>query len=275
MSSYSPPTEAPSPRHPGVTAAGVEIRQAGKVYRGFQGQPVRAIEDATLTIERGEIVSLIGPSGCGKSTLLMLIAGLDKPTSGEVLVNGRPVVGPSRDVGVVFQRDLLLDWRDVIGNVLSPFSMAGERSAPHRDRARELLAQVGLAGFEKRRPYELSGGMRQRVALCRGLIQDPEVILLDEPFAALDSLTREQMQLDVQRLWSGQDKTAVLVTHDIAEAVFMSDRIVVMSSRPSRIHTIVDVNLPRPRTPEVRESKEFAACHARVHHLFKDLGVLQ
>src|SRR5699024_5894840 len=159
-------------------------------------------------------------------------------------------------------------------NVLLPFEMRGRSTRPHRERARELLAQVGLADFETRRPYELSGGMRQRVSLCRGLIQDPRVILLDQPFAALDALTREQMQIDVQSLWAGNAKTAVLVTHDIAEAVFMSDRVVVMSARPSRIHTVVDIDIPRPRTPESRETPEFAASFQRIHHVFKELGVL-
>jgi NitT/TauT family transport system ATP-binding protein len=253
----------------------ISIQQASKTYHGDKGQPVHAISDLSLSIAEGEIVSLIGPSGCGKSTLLMLIAGLDMVTTGQVRVHGQDVTGPSREVGVVFQRDLLFDWRNVIDNVLTPFDMRGEKTKPHKGRARELLSQVGLADFETRRPYELSGGMRQRVALCRGLIQDPRVILLDEPFAALDALTREQMQLDFQRLWAGSTKTAILVTHDIAEAVFMSDRIIVMTSRPSRIYAAVHVNLPRPRTPEVRESAQFSAHHAEVHHLFKEMGVLK
>lgn len=265
---------ASGPESTVVPESSIQIVDAEKVYRGARGEAVRAIENISLDIKAGEIISLIGPSGCGKSTLLMLIAGLDRATSGQVVVHGREVTSTGRDVGVVFQRDLLFDWRNVIDNVLTPFEMLGEKTEPHRERARELLAQVGLADFEKRSPFELSGGMRQRVALCRGLIQDPRVILLDEPFAALDALTREQMQLDVQRLWAGSDKTAVLVTHDIAEAVFMSDRIVVMSARPSRIHTVVDVDLPRPRTAEVRESPAFSACHAEVHHIFKELGVL-
>ena len=255
-------------------SSAIEIRDAGKTYFSKKGQAVVAIEDISLTIKAGEIVSFIGPSGCGKSTLLMLIAGLDRATSGTVKVHGNEVLKPGPDVGVVFQRDLLFDWRNVLENVLLPFVMSGQDPAPHEGRARELLAQVGLTGFEERRPFELSGGMRQRVALCRGLIQDPSVILLDEPFAALDALTREQMQHDVQRLWSGEKKTAVMVTHDIAEAVFMSDRIVVMNNRPSSIHEIVEVDLPRPRTATVRESPEFAQYHAQVHHLFKDLGVL-
>lgn len=254
--------------------AAIEVRDAGKTYFSKKGEAVVAIAEISLSIQPGEIVSFIGPSGCGKSTLLMLIAGLDHVTSGSVRVHGSEVKKPGPDVGVVFQRDLLFDWRDVLGNVLLPFVMSGQDPSPHEERARHLLAQVGLAGFEERRPFELSGGMRQRVALCRGLIQNPSVILLDEPFAALDALTREQMQHDLQQLWAGDKKTAVLVTHDIAEAVFMSDRIVVMTNRPSSIHEIVEVDLPRPRTATVRESPAFAQYHAQVHRLFKDLGVL-
>ena len=252
----------------------IVIDRVSKIFRQAKKEPVVAIEDISLSVREGEIVSLLGPSGCGKSTLLMLIAGLDRASGGSVRVHGSEVERPSADVGVVFQRDLLFDWRNVIENVLTPFVMRGENPRVHRGRAQELLEQVGLGGFEKRRPYELSGGMRQRVALCRGLIQDPRVLLLDEPFAALDALTREQMQLDLQRLIVGTPKTGVLVTHDIAEAVVLSDRVVVMSARPSRIVDIIDINLPRPRTAAVRESPEFAACHAQLHGMFKELGVL-
>ncbi|TAM84945.1 MAG: ABC transporter ATP-binding protein [Jatrophihabitans sp.] len=269
-------TQQDSAAHPVHSDArdAIVIDGVSKVFRPRRGGTVTALENMSLTIAEGEIVSLIGPSGCGKSTLLMLVAGLDTPTAGTVTVRDAQVNKPNPDVGVVFQKDLLFDWRTVIENVLTPFVMRGQSPKQHVRRARDLLAQVGLAGFEDRRPYELSGGMRQRVALCRGLIQDPDVLLLDEPFAALDALTREQMQLDLQKLVVGSRKTGVLVTHDIAEAVFLSDRIAVMSARPSRIVEIIDVDLPRPRTAEVRESPEFATTHARVHSLFKKLGVL-
>jgi NitT/TauT family transport system ATP-binding protein len=264
---------------PEVQPDGAPAREAivvdgvSKVFRPRKGTAVTALENMSLTVREGEIVSLIGPSGCGKSTLLMLVAGLGQPTAGTVHVRGERVTAPNPDVGVVFQKDLLFDWRTVLDNVLTPFVMRGQKPKQHAARAKELLAQVGLTGFEDRRPYELSGGMRQRVALCRGLIQDPDVLLLDEPFAALDALTREQMQLDLQKLVVGTRKTGVLVTHDIAEAVFLSDRIAVMSARPSRIVEIIDVDLPRPRTAEVRESAAFGALHGRVHNLFKQLGV--
>ena len=255
-------------------ADAIVVDNVSKVFQRRNREPVYALENVSLTIKEGEIVSLIGPSGCGKSTLLMLIAGLDQPSSGSVQVRGKVVTTTNPNVGVVFQRDLLFEWRNVLQNVLTPFVMRGINPKPHVGRAHELLAQVGLTGFDKSRPHELSGGMRQRVALCRGLIQDPTLLLLDEPFAALDSLTRLQMQLDLQRLILGTSKTGVLVTHDIAEAVFLSDRIAVMSARPSRIVEVFDVDLPRPRSPEIRDSPEFAECSARVQAIFQDLGVL-
>jgi NitT/TauT family transport system ATP-binding protein len=203
----------------------------------------------------------------------MMIAGLEQPTSGVVSTFGEDVARPRTEVGMIFQKDLLFDWRTAIDNVLLPFSMRGERTDPHRERARALLERVGLGGFEKHRPYQLSGGMRQRVALCRGLIQDPQLILLDEPFAALDALTKEQMQLDLQALWAGERKTAVIVTHDIAEAVFLSDRVLVMSARPSRIRADIRIDLPRPRNAQTRGSEAFAAYRSQIHLLFKQLGV--
>lgn len=251
----------------------IVVDNVGRTFAADRGA-VAALEDISLSVRQGELVSLLGPSGCGKSTLLSLIAGLDTPTAGSLSVNGSQVTGPRPEVGVVFQKDLLFDWRNVIDNVLVPFAMRGTSAAPHRERAMELLNRVGLAGFEKRRPYELSGGMRQRVALCRGLIQDPEVLLLDEPFAALDSLTREQMQLDVQTLLTDGGKTSVMVTHDIEEAVFLSDRIVIMSARPGKIVKVVDVNLARPRDSATRDSAEFVAIERDVHDIFKSLGVL-
>lgn len=259
-----------------ISAASRDVIVVDNVSRtyGTDRGVITALEGISLSVRQGEMVSLLGPSGCGKSTLLSLIAGLDSPTSGSLSVNGNQVTGPRPEIGVVFQKDLLFDWRNVIDNVLVPFAMRGSGAAPHRQRAVELLERVGLAGFETRRPYELSGGMRQRVALCRGLIQDPEVLLLDEPFAALDSLTREQMQLDVQTLLIDGGKTSVMVTHDIEEAVFLSDRIVIMSARPGQIVKVVDVDLPRPRNSATRDSAEFVEVEREVHAIFKNLGVL-
>jgi NitT/TauT family transport system ATP-binding protein len=204
----------------------------------------------------------------------MLIAGLLSPSSGTVTVDGRRVDGPLADLGFVFQRDLLLDWKTVLANVLLPFELTGVSVRSHRDRALMLLNRVGLSGFENKRPYELSGGMRQRVAICRALIKDPNIFLLDEPFAALDAFTREQMQLDMQRLSLERPRTTVLVTHEISEAVFMADRVAVMTARPSQIHKIFDIDLSRPRNMKTRESAAFGSYVTEIHSLFANLGVL-
>jgi NitT/TauT family transport system ATP-binding protein len=259
-------------QRPGVPPF-IELRAAGKTY-GAPGGDVVAVEAATFSLKQGETLALLGPSGCGKSTLLMMVAGLLDPSSGEVIIDGAPVSGPRADLAVIFQRDLLLDWKTVLGNVLLPFELLGESCVPHVDRARALLERVGLKGFEDKRPYELSGGMRQRVAICRALIQDPNLLLLDEPFAALDAFTREQMQLDVQQLSQDRPRTTILVTHEIAEAVFVADKVAVMTARPSTIHELIDIDLPRPRDFRTRESAAFAGYVTHIHHMFTALGVL-
>jgi NitT/TauT family transport system ATP-binding protein len=251
----------------------ITLDNVAKVFETPQGR-VTAIEAASLDIAAGETVALIGPSGCGKSTLLMMIAGLLNPSSGRLAIDDTTVAAPHPDLAVVFQRDLLFDWQTVLGNVLSPFVLRGESTDAHVHRARRLLDHVGLAGFEGRRPYELSGGMRQRVALCRALIQDPRILLLDEPFAALDALTREQMQLDLQRIAMETPRTTVLVTHDIAEAVFMADSVVVMTARPSQIRQVIRIDLARPRGVQTRNQPDFARHVAEIHDLFTRLGVL-
>lgn len=251
----------------------IELRNAGKVYETARGR-VFAVEGATIDLERGETLALLGPSGCGKSTLLMMIAGLLDPSSGSITIEGEPVRGTRPDLGIVFQRDLLLDWKTVLGNVLLPFELAGVDEGPHIPRAHALLERVGLTGFADKRPYELSGGMRQRVAICRALIQDPNILLLDEPFAALDAFTREQMQLDVQRLSLDKPRTTILVTHEIPEAVFMADKVAVMTARPSRVHELIQIDLPRPRNFATRESPDFGRHVTHIHHLFTSLGVL-
>ncbi len=256
-----------------ANAALIDLRRAGKTYATKTGEVV-AVEEVTLTIGAGETIALLGPSGCGKSTLLMMIAGLIAPTTGGLTIAGQPVDGPNSQLGVVFQRDLLLDWKTVLENVLLPFELRGEDSRPHEAAARALLSRVGLANFEDKRPFELSGGMRQRVAICRAWIQDPNILLLDEPFAALDAFTREQMQLDVARLSLDRPRTTILVTHEIPEAVFMSDRVAVMTARPSQIREIVEIDLPRPRNVATRESAAFGEYVTRIHSLFTSLGVL-
>ncbi|UOY02249.1 ABC transporter ATP-binding protein [Blastococcus sp. PRF04-17] len=248
----------------------VDIRGASKRF-ATTGEDVVALTDIDLSVAAGEFVCLIGPSGCGKSTLLNLVGGLLRPSGGRVEIGGRPVTGPPAEVGMMFQKPVLLEWRTVRENVLLPIeASAGRRGAKaSRERADELLGRVGLEKFEERYPNELSGGMQQRAAICRMLISDPNVLLLDEPFGALDELTRERLNLELARIVSGTDKAALLVTHNIIEGVFLSDRVVVMSARPGRIVDVVDVPLSRPRSLDVVTTPEFTALVARVRQLLE------
>ncbi|HYD57924.1 MAG TPA: ABC transporter ATP-binding protein [Burkholderiales bacterium] len=260
-----------------LDAGGEPFIRAEKVCKTFatrDGAATTAVDSVDLHIGGAEFVSLLGPSGCGKSTLLSLIAGLIQPSAGRIEVGGVHVTAPYTNIGIVFQSDLLLDWRTVLGNVLVQFEMRGQDPRPHEARARELIASVGLKGFESRYPWELSGGMRQRVSICRGLIHDPPLLLMDEPFGALDALTREQLQVDLQRIWQNTKKTVVFVTHSISEAVFLSDRVVVMTPRPGRIREVLRIDLPRPRGLDVRDTEAFAANVRHVNHLFQELGVI-
>jgi NitT/TauT family transport system ATP-binding protein len=236
----------PDPHAVGVTGA-------GKTYGGG----VEAIRDVTFHVAPGEFLTLLGPSGCGKSTLLMMVAGLLSPSSGEVTIDGARVEAPRPDVGIVFQSPTLLPWRTVLGIVLIPFEMLRRPRREWEDRARELLAMAKLGDFVDKLPHELSGGMKQRVAICRALIHDPKLLLMDEPFSALDALTRDQMGQELLRIWERYRKTVVFVTHSIREAVFLSDRVLVMSSRPATIAFETAIKLPRPRTIEMQESGEF------------------
>ena len=206
-----------------------------------------ALDSVSLRVRAGEFVTIVGPSGCGKSTLLKVVAGLVPPTSGQVALMGRPVTGPQKDIGFVFQRAALLDWRGARGNILLQAEMRGMDRRVARARADQLIAMTGLTGFEKARPHELSGGMQQRVALCRALLHEPPVLLMDEPFAALDALTREQLNTEMNRIWRRRGSTVVLVTHSIAEAVFLGTRVLVMSPRPGRLLRDFDVDLPPER----------------------------
>jgi NitT/TauT family transport system ATP-binding protein len=218
---------------------------------------VAALDSVSLDLKQYEFLSVLGPSGCGKSTLLFAVGGLIPSTSGEVNIGGAKLNRPFTDAGVVFQRDGLLEWRTVIDNVMLPVQIKRLPYAPHRDRAQQLLARVGLAGFEDAYPHQLSGGMRQRAALCRALICDLPVLLMDEPFGALDALTREEHQLLLQDVWLADKKTVMFVTHDIHEAVLLSDRVLVMTPRPGSIADIVNIDLPRPRDQEMTTSQEF------------------
>ncbi len=234
---------------------------------GRQGRAVQALDDVSFSQQEGEFVSLLGPSGCGKSTLLFMIAGLLAPTSGRVTIAGSRLDGPYQQAGIVFQQDNLLEWRTVLENVLLPVEVRKLDRQTFVVRARELLAETGLAGFEDVYPHQLSGGMRQRASICRALVCDLPLLLLDEPFGALDAISREEHQLMLQAIWMRTRRTMIFVTHDIREAVLLSDRVVVMTPRPGRIRTVVEIDLPRPRTIEIADSAEFGAYVSRLRKL--------
>ena len=252
----------------------VEVSDVTRIFPTPEGE-VRALDGISFDVRGGEFLSIVGPSGCGKSTLVMLIAGLMRPTSGVIAVDGRAVSRPQTALGIVFQNAVLLAWRSALDNVLLQVEMRGLAARQYRDRAMELLRSVGLDGFERRLPHELSGGMRQRVAICRALIHDPPLLLMDEPFGALDALTRDQMTLDIQGICTRGGKTVLFITHSITEAVFLSDRVLVMTPRPGRIDTTIDVDLPRPRRLAVRESPAFAAYAREIRDRFLARGVLR
>lgn len=247
---------------------GIEFKGAGRAFVSRDGQSMTALQSVALTVAPGEFVSILGPSGCGKTTLLRMAAGLLEPSWGEVVVGGEAVHRPRPDFGTVFQQALLLPWLTVLDNVLIPIDVQGRPVAKYRDRAIELIEMVGLKGFEKRYPFELSGGMQQRVALARGLIHDPAVLFMDEPFAALDAMTREQMGVELLNIWEANKTTTVFVTHGISEAVFLSDRVVVMSARPGRVSRVVDIPFARPRTPKLMATPEFAALVGEIREIF-------
>ncbi|MFB7861305.1 ABC transporter ATP-binding protein [Streptomyces sp. NPDC056069] len=230
-----------------------------------------AVEDIDLQVAPGEFVVLVGPSGCGKSTLLDLLGGLARPTSGRILLDGEPVTGPGLNRGIVFQQYALLPWRTALGNVEFGLEATGVPRRERGARAREFLDLVGLSGFENRHPHELSGGMRQRVAIARSLAYDPDVLLMDEPFAALDAQTRESLQDELLRIWQRTGKTVVFITHSIDEAVYLGQRVAVMTSRPGRVKQVVPVTLgPRTGTDDIRSSPEFAHHRHRIWSLLHD-----
>jgi len=245
----------------------IHLSGVKKVYR-TRGEEFLAISEATFDVELGELVSLVGPSGCGKTTLLKIIAGLHPYDAGELQIGSDThPFDPSRDIGMVFQQPLLLKWRRVIDNVLLPAEILGLPLKESRSRARDLLALVGLADAEDKYPYELSGGMQQRAAIARALIHDPKLILMDEPFGALDALTREKMNLELLHIWQASRKTILFVTHGITEAVFLGTRVVVFTAGPARMADNFQVDLPHPRTLDMKTHEKFGQYTRRIYHL--------
>jgi NitT/TauT family transport system ATP-binding protein len=251
----------------------ISIRDLTKQYPSRAGA-VTALDHISFSVAEGEFVAVVGPSGCGKSTLLKILAGLLATTSGEARLRGTPIAGPRRDIGVVFQSPVLFPWRSVLDNALLPVDIQGLGRERYEKVAMDLLALVGLTGFEHRYPWELSGGMQQRVAITRALVHDPAMLLMDEPFGALDAMTREHMNLELQRIWLEKRKTVLFITHSIPEAVFLGDRVLVMTPRPGRILEDVAVDLPRPRRLELVNTPEFGQYAREIRGRFSVQGGL-
>ena len=252
----------------------IRAQHLNKTYAAQDGKSIVALQNLDFHIDQGEFITVVGPSGCGKSTLLKLMAGILSGASGSLTLAGTAITGPSRQVGVVFQAPVLLPWRTALDNVMVPIEIQRRGRAAHLETARELLRMVGLAGFEQKYPSELSGGMQQRVGIARALVHDPELLLMDEPFGALDAMTREQMNMELLRIWGGSGKTVMLVTHSIPEAVFLADRVIVMSPRPGRISEIIQIPLPRPRRLSMMNTPEFGAFSDRIRSHFGSVGGL-
>jgi NitT/TauT family transport system ATP-binding protein len=252
----------------------LRIEALEKIYKAKDGVDVHALKDINLDIGDGEFVSIVGPSGCGKSTLLKILAGTLERSSGTVTMRGQSLRGPSRELGVVFQAPVLLPWRTVLQNVMVPIEVQKHDRARFTAKAKELLAMVGLSAFENKYPNELSGGMQQRVGICRALVHDPSFLLMDEPFGALDAMTRETMNGELQRIWSESRKTIMLVTHSIPEAVYLADRVVVMTPRPGRIVDVIAIDLPRPRKLAMQNTPEFGRFVSAIRQHFSSEGQL-
>lgn len=248
----------------------IKANGLSKVYRPRRSAPTVALEDVDLRIEEGEFIALVGPSGCGKTTLLKIMAGLVGNYDGEISLNGHPIKGSTGEIGVVFQQPTLLPWRTILQNLMIPIEVRGLSRKEGLQRAAELMAVAGLEGFGDKYPRELSGGMQQRAGICRALVHDPKVLLMDEPFGALDAMTREFMNEELQRIWLASGKTVVFVTHSIPEAVFLADRVVVMTARPGRIAEIVEVGIKRPRSLADLATEEAGEHLERVRTYFNN-----
>lgn len=243
----------------------LDIELLTKTYFPDRKAPLTALKELSFSVADGELVSLVGPSGCGKSTFINLACGIAQPTSGRILLRGELITEPIRDVGIAFQAPILLEWRTVLQNVLLPIEILERKVKPsHREHARKLIKLVGLSGFEDAYPRELSGGMQQRVSICRALIHDPSFLLMDEPFGALDAMTRDKMNKELLRIWKEARKTLIFITHNIAEAVFLSDRVVVLTARPGSVRGIVRIDSARPRDPT---GSEFRSIEAHIRDL--------
>ena len=269
--SVHPLRAAALPAAPGATL--IHARSVRKTYRTQDGE-VETLKPLDFDIRAGEFVSVVGPSGCGKSTLMKMVAGLLPVSGGELELSGKPVLGPQTDVGIVFQSALLLPWRRVLDNILLQAEIRGLPMDAARERAQALIEMAGLQGFEQKYPWQLSGGMQQRVAILRALLHDPSVLLMDEPFGALDAMTRERLNLELQRIWMTSKKTVLLITHSIPEAIFLSDRVFVMSERPGRIVQTYDIDLPRPRPLDVMGTEAFASYARQLRAHFYAQGSL-
>jgi NitT/TauT family transport system ATP-binding protein len=251
----------------------IRVERLSKAYRSRDGSEVEALRDVSFTVDRGEFVSIVGQSGCGKSSLLKILAGLLSKTSGVISIEDRELDGPRSDIGLMFQKPLLLEWRRVLDNVLLPVEIYRLDRKEYEKKARRLLNTAGLADFLTKYPFELSGGMQQRVALCRALIAEPSLLLMDEPFGALDTLTRQKMGFELLRLWEEWKSTVLFVTHDVDEAVMLSDKVLVMSSRPGTVLDSFAVDLPRPRQIFIKDTSEFIHFSSRIRRcLWEEAG---